>query len=74
MIKLSKKVTFFLLLAMTIAFPLTLRNVNWENVSENIHKELGVPSMSLSLFMYFFIYYIKIIKEENMSKNSNDSK
>ena len=68
MIKLSKKLTFFLMISMTIGLGFSLNNINWENVNENIYTELRMPSICLSLSIYFMLYYVKILKEENKLK------
>jgi len=65
MIKLSKKLTFVLMIGMTIGLGISLTYVNWKNVSKNIYQQLGMPSICLILSVYFMLYYIRIIKEEN---------
>ena len=68
MIKLSKKVTFVLMIITTILLAIFLRKVNWENVNENIYKELSTPFACLILTIYYMIYYVRIIKKENKLK------
>jgi hypothetical protein len=66
MIKISKKVTFFLMTAMIIGLSFSLRNVNWENVNEGFYyKELRISFACLSLSIYFILYYVRILKLEN---------
>jgi hypothetical protein len=66
MIKISKKVTFFLMTAMIIGLSFSLRNVNWENVNEGFYyKELRMSFACLSLSIYFILYYVRILKLEN---------
>jgi hypothetical protein len=66
MIKLSKKVTLFLMIAMIIGLSFSLRNVNWENVNEGFYyKELRMPFACLSLSIYFILYYVRILKLES---------
>jgi len=68
MIKIPKKIAFVLMLGITIGLGVSLAYVNWENVSENNYKELGTASTCLLLSIYFMLYYVKILKEENKSK------
>lgn len=53
------------MIGMTIGLGISLTYVNWKNVSKNIYQELGMPSICLILSVYFMLYYIRIIKEEN---------
>ena len=68
MIKFSKKTAFFLMIIITIGLGFSLNNVNWENVSGNIYKELRMPSICLSLSIYFMLYYVRILKKESKLK------
>lgn len=68
MIKIPKKVTFFLMIFMTISLVFSLRNVNWDNVSENFFEELSQPSLYLSLAIFYMLYYVRIIKNEENEK------
>jgi hypothetical protein len=56
------------MISMTIGLGFSLNNINWENVNENIYTELRMPSICLSLSIYFMLYYVKILKEENKLK------
>lgn len=64
MIKFSKKTAFILMITITIGLGFSLNNVNWENINGNIYNELKLPSICLSLSIYFMLYYVKILKEE----------
>jgi predicted lysophospholipase L1 biosynthesis ABC-type transport system permease subunit len=68
MIKIPKKVTFFLMVFMTISLVFSLRNVNWDNLNENFFKELSQPSLYLSLAIFYMLYYVRIIKNEENEK------
>ena len=67
MIKISKKVTFILMIIMCIVFVLTLREINWSNLKagKNIFKEISASIAPFLLIIVFFISYIERIKEKN---------
>lgn len=68
MIKIPKKVTFFLMVFMTISLVFSLRNVNWDNLNNNFFEELSQPSLYLSLAIFYMLYYVRIIKSEENDK------
>lgn len=68
MIKIPKKVTFFLMVFMTISLVFSLRNVNWDNLNDNFFEELSQPSLYLSLAIFYMLYYVRIIKSEENDK------
>ena len=67
MIKLSKKTALFLMIFMCIFFLLTLRNIDWKVIDsgEGVYKEISLPLANLQMTIYFFLYYVKKMKEEN---------
>jgi hypothetical protein len=68
MIKLSKKTAFILMVIMSLGLMFSLISVKWENINENLIKELKLPFLSLLLTIYYIIYYVRILKEENKLK------
>jgi hypothetical protein len=69
MIKIPKNLAFFLMIVTTIGTGFAINNINWEHFNENtlesIYKELRMPSICLSLSIYFMLYYVRVLKNEN---------
>lgn len=64
MIKISKKVALFLMIALTIIFGASLNGINWQNIDGHIFRELKKPSMFLSLAIFYMIYYVRLLNQE----------
>ncbi len=67
MIKISKKITFILLLIMCIIFIISLREVNWDLVKkgEEVFKEINPPITYFIVTLTFFLLYIQKLKKES---------
>jgi hypothetical protein len=65
MIKLSKKVTFILLVISIFSLMISIKNIDWISLKENNYEELLTPSGCLSISIYFFIYYVNLVKKNN---------
>lgn len=44
---------------------ISIKNINWISLKENNYKELLTPSGRLSICIYFFIYYVNLVKKNN---------
>ena len=69
MIKISKKITFIIMVIMCVTFILTLRDIDWSSVqkNENVFQEINPAIAAFIVTFIFFIQYIQKLKEE--SKN-----
>jgi predicted lysophospholipase L1 biosynthesis ABC-type transport system permease subunit len=65
MIKLSKKVTFVLLVLSVVALVISIRNLDWSSLEQNNYKIFLAPSGCLALCIYYFIYYVKLVKQDS---------
>ncbi len=69
MIKISKKLTFVILIILCIIFVLSLRDIDWDLVqkNENVFQEINPAIAAFIAALFFFIQYVQKLKEE--SKN-----
>ena len=68
----SKLVLFVILFTMTTCTGLSVFFINWEvfESGKGIYKELQQPVLFLLLSLYFVFPYVKKLKEESTSKDS----
>ena len=66
MIKISKKVTFILMIVTCMILVIYLREINWDNLKEgkNVFKEINPSIAPFLLTIIFFVSYMKKLKEE----------